>query len=113
MLRRVGVTALGDVVDDHRDVTVAHLAYPLMVITGVEAPASARPGEQIEIRVSWRNDGGDGTRWTYTYDLDTGEVIYERSERAILAGQSGTSVLVPFMPNRAFRIRFQIGHVEL
>ena len=105
---------LGDVFDDSRDVTVAFQAYPLMVITGLTAPASARPGEWVEIRVSWRNDGGEGTRLTYAYDLDTGEVYFPRSEVPVIEGGTGETVFYPAMPSdRDLRVRFQIGHVEL
>lgn len=114
MLRRVGVTALGDVVDDSRNVTVLASPYPFMVITGVTAPGSARPGETISVNFSFRNNGGDGIGWLRLYDLDTLEEYVPRTEHPVASGDTGeTGPINIMMPNRNLNMRFELGHVEL
>ncbi|GAI39478.1 unnamed protein product, partial [marine sediment metagenome] len=89
MLRRVGITTLGDVTDDTIDITVALVPYPKIVILELMAPRSARPGETFGVDYNFRNIGGDGVMWTRVYDLDTGEEYVPRTEFPIGAGVEG------------------------
>jgi hypothetical protein len=107
---------VSEVIDDYREFTVSVYMpapeYPIMVITGVEAPSAANPGDQIEIVVNWRNDGEAGTAWYRILDIDSGTDILPKTTWAVSKGESGSKVVSMTMPSRSIKLRVEIGHVE-
>jgi len=113
MLRRVGITTLGDVLDESHDVTVRLAAYPLIRVVSINAPSTARPGGSVSISFVWQNDGGEGFAWWRVIDLDTMQEYVPRSTGGATPG-SQLQVTVPpiTMPNRDLHVRIEVGHIE-
>ena len=107
---------MADVVDDTREHTIVLAPYALMAFHAITIPAQARPGDALHIEVAVVNNGGAGTAWWRAIDIDTGEEIMPRYEFPVEAGdvryRDTPFIWTPVMPNKNFRIRFELGHVE-
>lgn len=115
LYRRV---VLGDVLDSQQSVTVSLATYPLIAITSVEAPVKAKVGEIIHV-VTWFQNvgdaGGPDSCWYRVVDVDSGLEVVPRATFpafSIPAGQVGNIDSPLTMPNKEWRLRIEIGHVE-
>jgi len=104
---------LGYTTDTLRDFTVALVSDPLMDITLLTAPSSARPGQTITIHVVWKNNGGDGNAWVAVGDLDYPTPMLYSRMFPVFSGIAGYDDVVLIMPNRNFRLELQVGHETL
>lgn len=106
LYRRV---VLGDVLDDSRSATIT--LYPKMAIVDFYAPPSAKPGDLIQLWVSYRNDGGEGIAWLKVIDVDTNEEVYPRASWTAPAGATVYRMTIDLtMPNKTWNLRLEIGH---
>ena len=101
---------LGYITDGLREFTIALAAYPLMTITLLQAPSSARPGQTVTIHVEWANIGGSGGAWVGLGDLDNPAIMLYSRLFNVAAGQTGYDDIVLIMPNRNWRLKLQVGH---
>ena len=106
-----------DVLDDFREFTVAlYMApvpgYPKLSIVSADVPSTVEAGKSFTLTLSWKNLGDAGTGWWRIVDLDAGTEVLARSAWTVSAAETGTKSASITMPNRALRLRIEVGHTE-